>query len=48
MENKEAPRVVVADKLIKNRSFITSNGQMIRNTPDNPRAVEEYLRSKRK
>ena len=44
MENKETPRVVLADKLIKERTFITKDGYKIENTPENPTAIEDYLR----
>ena len=47
-ENKGAPKIEVAQNLIKERTIITLDGQVINNTPENPRAVEEYLRSKRK
>lgn len=48
MENKKQPSVVMADTLIKDRSVITMDGQTIRNTPENPTAVEDYYRSLRK
>ena len=47
-ENKKAPKIVVAQNLIKQKSIITLDGQTIRNTPEDPRAVERYLASKRK
>jgi len=47
--NKEAPGVVMdTDNLIKQRSVITLDGRTIRNTPEDPKAVERYLASKRR
>jgi hypothetical protein len=48
MENKKQPSVVMATTLIKDRSVITMDGRTIRNTPENPTAVEDYYRSLRK
>lgn len=47
MENKDNCKVVVASSFIKEKSVITLNGEVIRNTPENPHAVEDYFRSKR-
>jgi hypothetical protein len=47
MEEKKQCSVVVAPQLIKEKTFITENGEVIHNTPEDPRAVENYLRSKR-
>jgi hypothetical protein len=46
--DKKPPRVVMAGSLIKDRSVITLNGETIRNTPEDPKAVERYLASKRR
>jgi hypothetical protein len=48
MEDKKPPQIVVAQQFIKDKSFITKDGTVIRNTPEEPNAVEEYLRSLRK
>jgi hypothetical protein len=47
MENKDQCKVVVASTFIKDKSIITLSGEVIRNTPEDPRAVENYFRSKR-
>lgn len=43
MENKQRPKVVVAQQFIKEKTFITKGGQVITNTPEDPKAVERYL-----
>jgi hypothetical protein len=48
MEDKKPPQIVVAQTFIKEKSFITKDGSVIRNTPENPTAVEDYLRTLRK
>jgi hypothetical protein len=48
MENQDRPRVVVASQLIKEKSFITKDGQVITNIPEDPRAVERYMGSLRR
>lgn len=48
MKEKKPPQIVIADRFIRERSVITLDGQTIRNTPENPTAVEDYYRSKKK
>jgi hypothetical protein len=47
MEKKEPPRIVIAKNFIKDKSFITKTGEVIRNTPEDPNAVERYMASLR-
>jgi predicted DNA-binding protein (UPF0251 family) len=47
-ERKKPPQVKVAQNLIKKKSIITESGEVIRNTKEDPDAVERYLRSKRR
>jgi len=46
MENQQ-PRIVVSPNLIKERTFITKSGEVINNTPEDPKAVERYMASLR-
>ena len=47
-EKKEPPKIQVAQKMIKKKSIIDEYGNVIRNTPEDPNAVERYLASKKK
>ena len=48
MEKKQAPKIVIAQNFIKEKSFITKTGEVIKNTPEDPNAVERYMASLRK
>jgi hypothetical protein len=46
MENSRG-KIVIAPQFIKEKTFITDNGEVINNTEEDPRAVERYLRARR-
>ena len=47
-ENYKRQGVVLADKLIKKRSFITSSGEVIKEDEDNKGEIARYLRTRRR
>ena len=47
MADNKTPRIVVSQNLVKEKSFITKDGRVINNTPEDPKAVERYMASLR-